>query len=332
MSNLTINAGVRWERQKSAIATADGFRSRRQLGAAYRRHLGLRAGTAAASCSRTTAASTRASRWTSTSARSAASCCFCYNFDPNPRQHVADAGSAVAVALLGGADAGRSEPEGPVHRRVPRRLRVRGCAEPRGRRQVHLPGARPRDRGLPGAREGDYFIANPAGPRPEMAFYDYMRTAPAPKAKRTRRQRSSCTPGSASATTGSSSPATSGRARRQLRRHVPELDRPARSEHQLGVRLRRLPGQRAGSAEQRAHAPVQVRRQLRVLQRSLDGLNFGLSTHWYSGLPLNAYGYSFAYQNWEYYLAPRGSLGTGPSDWEADVQVGYPIRFGATRG
>ena len=42
-------------------------------------------------------------------------------------------------------------------------------------------------------------------------------------------------------------------------------------------------------------------------QKGPSGLNLGLSTYWLSGMPLNAYGYSFAYQNWEYYLAPRGS-------------------------
>jgi hypothetical protein len=61
----------------------------------------------------------------------------------------------------------------------------------------------------------------------------------------------------------------------------------------------------------------------------LNGLQFGLSTHWYSGLPLTANGYSFAYANWEYYLTPRGALGTGPSDYEADVHIAYPIKFGA---
>ena len=61
----------------------------------------------------------------------------------------------------------------------------------------------------------------------------------------------------------------------------------------------------------------------------LNGLQFGLSTHWYSGLPLTAYGYSFAYANWEYYLTPRGSLGRGPSDYDADVHLGYPIKFGS---
>jgi len=61
---------------------------------------------------------------------------------------------------------------------------------------------------------------------------------------------------------------------------------------------------------------------------SVNGLNIGVSTRWLSGLPLTAYGYSFAYSNWEYYLTPRGSLGTGPSNYEMDVHVGYPIRFG----
>src|SRR4029450_11128035 len=60
-------------------------------------------------------------------------------------------------------------------------------------------------------------------------------------------------------------------------------------------------------------------------------LNLGLTPHWSSGLPNNAYGYSFAYNNWEYYLVERGSLGRGPTDWEADLQISYPIRLGADR-
>jgi hypothetical protein len=61
---------------------------------------------------------------------------------------------------------------------------------------------------------------------------------------------------------------------------------------------------------------------------ALNGLNVALSTHYFSGLPENAYGYSFAYANWEYYLVPRGSLGTGPAEWEADIHGNYPIKFG----
>jgi outer membrane receptor for Fe3+-dicitrate len=61
---------------------------------------------------------------------------------------------------------------------------------------------------------------------------------------------------------------------------------------------------------------------------AMNGLNVALSTHWFSGTPLTAYGYSLAYANWEYYLTPRGSLGTGPSDFETDIHANYPIKFG----
>jgi hypothetical protein len=62
----------------------------------------------------------------------------------------------------------------------------------------------------------------------------------------------------------------------------------------------------------------------------LKDLNFGGSFHWLSGSPLTAYGYSFAYANWEYYLTPRGSLGRGPSEWEGDVHLGYPLKLGGS--
>jgi hypothetical protein len=61
---------------------------------------------------------------------------------------------------------------------------------------------------------------------------------------------------------------------------------------------------------------------------ALDGLNVGLSTWYYSGLPQNAYGYSLAYANWEYFLAPRGSLGRGPAEYDADLHLSYPIKIG----
>jgi hypothetical protein len=63
-----------------------------------------------------------------------------------------------------------------------------------------------------------------------------------------------------------------------------------------------------------------------VPQGVLKNLTVGASFHWFSGLPLNAYGYSATYQNWEYYLVPRGSLGRGPADWEGDMHFGYPIK------
>lgn len=64
-----------------------------------------------------------------------------------------------------------------------------------------------------------------------------------------------------------------------------------------------------------------------VLDGGLEGLNFGLSTYWRSGTPLTAYGYSFGYSNWEYFLTPRGALGRNPSEYEADLHIGYPIRM-----
>jgi outer membrane receptor protein involved in Fe transport len=66
-------------------------------------------------------------------------------------------------------------------------------------------------------------------------------------------------------------------------------------------------------------------------QGVVNGLTIGFSTYYASGYPLNAYGYSPGYQNYEFYLVPRGSLGRGPAEYEADLHFGYPIDFGTTR-
>jgi hypothetical protein len=60
---------------------------------------------------------------------------------------------------------------------------------------------------------------------------------------------------------------------------------------------------------------------------ALKGLNVALSTHYFSGMPLTAYGLSFTYGSWEYYLTPRGSLGNSAADAEADIHANYPIRL-----
>lgn len=62
-----------------------------------------------------------------------------------------------------------------------------------------------------------------------------------------------------------------------------------------------------------------------------NGLTIGFSTYYASGYPLNAMGYSEGYANWEYYLVPRGSLGRGPAEYEADLHFGYPIQVGPSR-
>jgi hypothetical protein len=61
------------------------------------------------------------------------------------------------------------------------------------------------------------------------------------------------------------------------------------------------------------------------------GLTIGLGTRYASGTPLTANGFSFAYNNWEYYLTTRGALGRGPADYEADLHFDYPIQTGAAR-
>src|SRR5207244_11007777 len=60
------------------------------------------------------------------------------------------------------------------------------------------------------------------------------------------------------------------------------------------------------------------------------GLTAGLGAHWESGTPLTAMGIASSYRNYEYYLTPRGALGRGPSDYEADFHFGYPIPVGSS--
>jgi len=59
------------------------------------------------------------------------------------------------------------------------------------------------------------------------------------------------------------------------------------------------------------------------------GLTVGVGAHYASGTPLTAVGYSFAYGNWEYYLTPRGALGRGPANYEADLHLDYPVQVGS---
>jgi hypothetical protein len=63
----------------------------------------------------------------------------------------------------------------------------------------------------------------------------------------------------------------------------------------------------------------------------VHGMELGLATHYYSGTPLTAMGYANSYRNNEYYLTPRGALGRGPADYEADVHLGYPVLLGRGR-
>ena len=54
-------------------------------------------------------------------------------------------------------------------------------------------------------------------------------------------------------------------------------------------------------------------------------LSLGWSAYWRSGTPLTRYGYSDAYGRYEFFLTTRGAEGRTPSNYDADVHVGYPI-------
>jgi hypothetical protein len=60
-------------------------------------------------------------------------------------------------------------------------------------------------------------------------------------------------------------------------------------------------------------------------------LSIGASAYWRSGTPLTRYGYSDAYSRWEFFLTKRGAEGRSPSNYEADVHLGYPIQAGPAK-
>ncbi|HEX3579867.1 MAG TPA: hypothetical protein VHY33_14990, partial [Thermoanaerobaculia bacterium] len=60
-------------------------------------------------------------------------------------------------------------------------------------------------------------------------------------------------------------------------------------------------------------------------------LNVGISAYWRSGTPVTRYGYSDAYRRYEFFLTPRGSEGRTPSNYDADVHLGYPIAVGSSK-
>jgi hypothetical protein len=59
-------------------------------------------------------------------------------------------------------------------------------------------------------------------------------------------------------------------------------------------------------------------------------LSVGVSAYWRSGTPVTRYGYSSAYKRYEFFLTSRGAEGRTPSNYDADVHLGYPIAFGGS--
>ncbi|HSP35373.1 MAG TPA: TonB-dependent receptor, partial [Thermoanaerobaculia bacterium] len=54
-------------------------------------------------------------------------------------------------------------------------------------------------------------------------------------------------------------------------------------------------------------------------------LSVGMSAYWRSGTPVTRYGYSDAYNRYEFFLTQRGAEGRTPANYDADLHVGYPI-------
>jgi hypothetical protein len=54
-------------------------------------------------------------------------------------------------------------------------------------------------------------------------------------------------------------------------------------------------------------------------------LSVGVAAYWRSGSPVTRYGYSDAYRRYEFFLTSRGADGRTPSNYDADVHLGYPI-------
>lgn len=57
-------------------------------------------------------------------------------------------------------------------------------------------------------------------------------------------------------------------------------------------------------------------------------LSLGVVAYYRTGTPLTRYGFSNAYSRYEFFLTERGAEGRVPADYEADFHVGYPLAIG----
>jgi len=57
-------------------------------------------------------------------------------------------------------------------------------------------------------------------------------------------------------------------------------------------------------------------------------LSLGLSTYYLTGTPVTRYGFSDIYGRYEFFLTRRGGDGRTPDTYEADLHFGYPLRLG----
>lgn len=257
--------------------------------------------------------------------------CFCYNFSADPSDIFHDPAAPRSRGLLGGTTPVDPDLRGQYINEV-----IAGFEYELGRDIVVGAKYTHRDLGriiedFLVISEGNYFIANPGeGIGTDVTFYDYS-TAPAPKARRdydgfelnARKRFSNNWQFLASAVFSK----LEGNYDGTYQASTGQLDPNINSAYDYADFLINADGKLSNDRK----VQIKMDGSYEVSRGALNGLNIGASTYWYSGLPLNAYGYSFLYQNWEYYLAPRGSVGRGPSDWEASINFRYPIRLGGSK-
>ncbi len=255
--------------------------------------------------------------------------CFCFNFSPNAADITSDPAAPGRTSLLGGS----TEPVDPE-------LKGQYIDEYMGGFEYEVApnfvvGGKVTYRNLGRViedflvvSEGSYFIANPAEGQfgKELTFYDYT-TAPSPKATRENwsfevnaRKRFSNNWQMLASYVWSS---LEGNYDGLFQNSTGQLDPNINSAFDYANFT--INSQGPLSAERKHQFKLDGSYEF---SGALKGLNFGLSTFYYSGLPLNAYGYFPAYANWETFLAPRGSVGRGPADWETDIHLSYPIKVG----
>jgi hypothetical protein len=257
---------------------------------------------------------------------------FSYNFSPDPANILPNAAAPRRSTLLGGAEPVDPDLKGQYidewiggfeYEVMPNTTA--------GVRYVHRNLGRViEDFLVPSV--GDYFIANPGEGTlgRSLAFYDGVTTAPAPKAQRTNdsvelslRKRYSDNWQFMASYVWSK---LEGNYDGTFQNSTGQLDPNINSAFDYADFLVNAQGPLTNEHKHQ----VKLDGSYMVPTGALNGLNFGASFRWLSGLPLTAYGYSFAYANWEYYLTPRGALSRGPDDYEMDVHVGYPIKLGSS--